>query len=156
VSSRQPQYYGYAELADRIAAVLGVRPSLSLLRGAAAEARRRDQRQGLRRGRPSITTGMPHPRPSTRRPATFDPLEVETWLAGHPALAWDQALQTARDRLADGQDVEDVVSAALQAGISWSALTELINAHQHTSWTKAWVHRRYRHLEPARPTPPAR
>ena len=154
MSNDRPATYGYKELADHIEAVLGERPSASLLRGARAEARRAGAHPTrARRVRPSLTAGMPPPLPPLARtaPARFDAEQIKTWLAHHPAHAWDRAVTSARERLAAGQPVEEVVVDALRAGLAWSVLTTLINAAAVAAGgrarTKSAIHQRYRHLD---------
>lgn len=156
VSTDRPATYGYEQLADRIEAVLGERPSASSLRAARAEARRWETRRiGARRVRPGLTTGMPAPLPAASRtaPARFDAEQVEIWLAHHPAHAWEQAIARTRERLASGDEITGVVVAdALRAGLSWSVLTDLINertvADGGRARTRAAIHYRYRHVDP--------
>ena len=146
-----PRTYGYKELADRIEAVVGERPSLSSLR---AERAAYSRGLGQRGKRPRITAEMPHPMrsDSPTAAARFSVSAIEAWLARHPRLMWDRAVQEAGTRLAAGDDVEAVVAGALRDGISWSVITRLLNEHAEavggTPITKAGVHKKFRHLEP--------
>lgn len=90
----------------------------------------------------------PLPAPSPTAPAQFDASAVESWLADHPRKAWDAVETTANESLASGTAVETVVSEALAGGLSWQVITDLISAHDGRQWTKAGVHKKYRHLEP--------
>lgn len=146
----EPRTYGYKELADRIAAVLGEHPSLSSLRAARAAQSRRIAESHLR---PSVTAGMPRPLPADSRTAAarFSAEAVEAWLSGHPRTQWDRAERDARERLAADEDVEQVVDGALRAGLSWSVITQLLNEHAVVTggrtMSKAGVHKKYRRLE---------
>ena len=144
----EPATYDYLELADRIEAALGQRPALSSLRAARTADRRRAAPRSWRR--PSLTTSMPDPVPasSPTAPARFDAGAIETWLANHPCRTWDAAVDAARERLASGDPVETVVAQVLEAGLSWQVITEVISAHDQRVWTKAGIHKKYRHLEP--------
>ncbi len=139
--------YSYEDLADRIEAVLGERPSLSSLRAAPAE----DQRRGAKKGRPRITAGMPRPRPSATRtsPARFAPEDIEAWLADHPRRRWDAARQLAGERLAQGHDEEEAVRLALEDGLSWAAIAEVLSTHEGRTVAKSSAYFRFGHLDQA-------
>ena len=143
--------YSYEDLADRIEAVLGERPSLSALRAAHAE----DQRRGAKRGRPRITAGMPRPRASASRtaPARFASVDVEAWLTTHPRRRWDEALRLAGERLAQGDDEEATVRAALEAGLSWAAIAGLLSVHEGRPVAKSSAYYRFGHLDRTPPEP---
>ncbi len=138
--------YGYEELAARIEQVLGERPSPSALRAARAQGRRTESTLT----KPRLTVGMPAPLPASSRtaPAAFDVEEVERWLAGHPRVAWNQAVAQAEQALARGEDVESVISQALAHGLSWRTITTVLVEHDGQSRSTAGVHKRYRHLGP--------
>lgn len=139
--------YGYEELAARIEEVLGERPSRSVLRAARAQSRRTESTLT----KPRLTVGMPAPLPAPTRtsPAAFDVDEVERWLAGHPRLAWNHAVDQAERALERGDDVELVISRALADGLSWRTITTLLVEHDGHARSTAGVHKRYRHLGPA-------
>lgn len=136
--------YGYEELAARIEQVLGERPSPSALRAARAQSRRTESTLT----KPRLTVGMPAPLPAPSRtaPAAFDVEDVERWLAGHPRVAWNQAVAQAEQALARGEDVESVISQALAHGLSWRTITTVLVEHDGQSRSTAGVHKRYRHL----------
>ena len=150
MTTRTPRTYGYTELADRIEAVLGQRPSLSTLRAARTTS---DRGQVESRMKPRLTAGMPLPMPSDSptAPARFLARDVEKWLTKHPILRWVHAADVARERLAAGESEEAVVAAALRDGLSWSLITELINERADATggptWAKSGIHKKYRHLE---------
>lgn len=137
--------YDYEQLVARIEAVLGERPSTSALRAAAAQQRR----TANPRTKARLTAGMPPPLPATSRtsPARFDAEEIESWLASHPRLAWQQATEQARDGLRHGGDTEQVIAQALRAGLSWRTITALLIEHDGRPRTMAGVHKHYRHLQ---------
>lgn len=132
---------GYPELADRITATIGIRPARSTLRAAVSRPKPTPSR-----GRPSITAGMPQPLPSDRptQPARFDTAQVERWLANHPLLAWNRAVTTAREQLAAGREVEQVIAEARSHGLPWRTITELVGSAQDVPTTVAGVHKKYR------------
>ena len=136
--------YGYEELAARIEQVLGELPSPSALRAARAQGRRTESTLT----KPRLTVGMPAPLPAPSRtaPAAFDVEDVERWLAGHPRVAWNQAVAQAEQALARGEDVESVISQALAHGLSWRTITTVLVEHDGQSRSTAGLHKRYRHL----------
>ncbi len=138
--------YGYEELASRIEDVVGERPSRSSLRAAPAQARRAESTLT----KPRLTVGMPAPLPGASRtaPAAFDVDEVERWLAEHPRLAWNRAVDEARRALDQGVDLELVITRALGRGLSWRTITTLLVEHDGLARSTAGVHKRYRHLAP--------
>jgi hypothetical protein len=144
VSEPRRATYGYEELAARIEQVLGERPSPSALRAARAQSRRTESTLT----KPRLTVGMPAPLPAPSRtaPAAFDVEDVERWLAGHPRVAWKQAVAQAEQALARGEDVESVISQALAHGLSWRTITTVLVEHDGQSRSTAGVHKRYRHL----------
>lgn len=133
--------YTYRELADRIEQELGERPSLSLLRGARAEARRT---QGLQ-PKPRVLLGLPAPLPATSKtaPAAFSVEDVEAWLKQHPRREWNHAMASARERLAQGEEEGSVVAWARDQGLSWQNITDLLVEHDGVSRSKTGVHNRY-------------
>lgn len=150
MNTPRPETYDYAGLSDRIEQALGERPSQSSLRAAGVES----NRPRLLRRRPNLTTGMPRPLPSPSRTAkaSFSSSEVEAWLAQHPRRVWDQAIETVRERLAAGDELEVVVAHALRSGLSWSVITQVVNERNQMSgqgrqYTKAGIHKRFRHLD---------
>jgi hypothetical protein len=147
VSTSRGETYGYTELAARIEAVLGQRPSVSTLRAERAEARRRGPRRGRR---PGLTDGMPAPLPAPTRtsPAQFDAAEVERWLVDHPLRGWNRAVEVAREGLTAGEDTKTVVAAALRQNLSWSVIAQLLSERDGQGWSKAWVHTKFRDLAP--------
>ena len=149
--SSEQRTYGYAEIAERIADVLGEgeRPSLSTLRGAAAQARRTSA-PGTR---PRITLGMPDPLPHARTaPARFDVVDVEQWLATHPLRRWLRAVEELHQELLRAGETEQAIRRALEAGLSWRQITKVLVAVDHKSRTPGGVHKKYRHLSgPALP-----
>lgn len=149
VSDPQKATYGYEELAARIENVLGERPSLSALRAARAE----DRRTRSTLTKPRLTVGMPAPLPSPTRtsPAVFEMDEIERWLAHHPRLAWNRAVEQAQRALARGDDIDRVIAQALADRLSWRTITLLLVEHDGRVRSTAGVHKRYRHLgTPAR------
>jgi hypothetical protein len=144
VSEPRRATYGYEELAARIEQVLGERPSPSALRAARAQSRRTESTLT----KPRLTVGMPAPLPAPSRtaPAAFDVEDVERWLAGHPRVAWNQAVAQAEQALARGEDVESVISQALAHGLSWRTITTVLVEHDGQSRSTAGLHKRYRHL----------
>ena len=136
--------YSYAVLADRIEEALGERPSLSALRAAAAK----DRRTGSTLPRPRVTVGMPQSLPSTSRtaPAEFDAGEVEDWLAHHPRLMWQRAVDQMSAALSRGVPEAQVVSAAVAAGLPWRTVAAQLHAHDGRARTVAGIHKRYRYL----------
>lgn len=86
------------------------------------------------------------PRASRTAPAEFDVGEVEDWLEQHPRLGWNRALSGMRDRLARGDDTEQVVEAALAGGLSWRTITALLVENDGRRRSVTAVHKRYRHL----------
>ena len=98
--------------------------------------------------KPRLTVGMPAPLPAPSRtaPAAFDVEDVERWLAGHPRVAWNQAVAQAEQALARGEDVESVISQALARGLSWRTITTVLVEHDGQPRSTAGVHKRYRHL----------
>lgn len=147
--SSQQRTYGYAEIAERIAAALGERPSLSTLRAASAQTRR----TSTPKARPRLTLGMPQPLPHARTaPAQFDAAEVDRWLANHPLRGWLAAVEQLRQDLQTTGETEGTIARALQAGLSWRQITRILVEVDHKSRTTGGVHKKYRHLtDPAPP-----
>jgi len=138
--------YTYRQVADRIEQELGVRPSLSLLRAAAAEERRR----GLRDGMPRLTLGMPEPEPraSATSVVLFSRSAIEAWLRRHPRRLYQSAVD-AVTKSASGSErqLEAAVRRARVARVSWRDIAEGISAGSQLPASRAWTHRRFRHLE---------
>lgn len=126
----------YAQVADRIEAVLGERRALSALRAGATRER---TATGLRN---RITAGMPAPTPGAPgSPSLFDEDEIEAWLAQHPRREW----VALREQLvaASPADRPAVVSRARAAGMSWRAIADIVNAADGTTWTRQWAQQKY-------------
>lgn len=140
-----PATYGYKQVADRIEHVLGERPEESTMRTALVRRRRTAGR------RPGIATGLPAPLPSEKLPARFSADAVEEWLAAHPRLAWDQAVQEAREGLAAGKSTAVIVHGARTRGLSWRQITEILNTHDGGHRSVSGVHKRYRRLDEVQP-----
>lgn len=135
-----PATYTYEQLAAAIEQALGVRPALSTLRAAQAEAR---TAVGTRRR--SLTAGMPAPLPSTGGPALFDAATVDRWLADHPRRALQKATEQATDALRAGTSEAQVVARARENGLSWRQITAVLNTVGPRRRSVAAVHRRYQH-----------
>ena len=130
------RHYTYAELADRIAAELGERPSLSTLRAAGATASHGTN------SRVRITAGMPPPAAHTvDGRAVFRATAIEQWLRRHPR----RAQQAARDRLQTASPARRAaaVDRARQAGLSWQEVVDVINAADGTARTRQWAQQRF-------------
>lgn len=130
------RHYTYIELADRIAAELGERPSLSTLRAAGAVSDHGTN------SRVRITAGMPAPEPQTvDGRAVFRASAIEQWLRRHPR----RAQQAARDRLQAASEARrpDAVARARQAGLSWQEVVDVINAADGTTRTRQWAQQRF-------------
>lgn len=138
--------YTYPQVADRIEEELGVRPSLSSLRSAAAEGRRR----GRRGGTPRLIMGMPDPEPraSATAVAHFSRTAIDAWLRRHPRRRYEAATQ-AVTAFADGpnRQLETAVRRARSAGVSWTDITAALSAGSATPASRAWTHRRFSHLD---------
>jgi len=147
VTTPTPATYSYDQVAERIEQVLGEQPSRSALRAAPLRQRR------TRGRRPGLTAGMPAPLPSPSKTirARFSATAVEEWLAVHPRLEWARAIRDAKESLAAGQPIEDVVSAALSEGLSWRQITAILNEHDGGHRSVSGVHKRYRSLDEAQP-----
>lgn len=118
--------YRYPDVAARIEAVLGVRPSLTTLRAAAAE----QTRTGLRPGHERITAGLPRPLPTPPGVAAeFDQAAIEEWLADHPRLRRARAAAAAAAAIAAGDVETAVVAQARAAGVSWARIVEILVDH---------------------------
>ncbi len=139
MSKRRPATYGYAEVADRLEEELGVRPALSTLRNAAAVAGRGIQSP------PRITDGMPAPLPAPSRttPAQFDRAQIERWLRRHPRKVERRVIENALAALDEGQPEARVVKRARAKGLSWRAITALLNEHDGRGRGLSAVHKLY-------------
>lgn len=126
----------YVEVADRIEVALGVRPSSSTLRAAAAYGRR-----GTVRTR--VTAGMPAPVGITRpgSPALFSASAIDRWLAHHP---WHR-IRTLQERIvaATPSHRTRVVQRARAAGLSWQEIADAINEADGTSHARQWAQQRF-------------
>lgn len=130
------QQLTYAEVAARIEAVLGERPSLTTLRDAASRA------ATLPNPRNRVTAGMPRPTPGPPgSPSLFDAAEVDAWLASHPRRTWSDL----RAAIADAKPEERAaaVASARAAGISWQTVADVINAADGTDFTRQWAQQKY-------------
>lgn len=137
--------YSYAQVSERIAAVLGKTPSRSALRAAAAESVRSDHTNS----RVRLTAGMPAPLPTSSRttPAQFDAAEVERWLEHHPRTQW---LQVYRDLAAaaavhERSDLELAVRSARAHGMSWRSIAAAITEGSGQPYSYQGVYKAYRH-----------
>lgn len=120
-----PATYGYAQIADRVDQVLGVRPAISTLRTAKVAQRRT---AGLRARHDRITAGMPEPL-TTSQPgesARFDAAQIEHWLANHPRVLKQQAEDAAIRALGRGDPELQVVRQARIAGLPWSRISRIL------------------------------
>lgn len=139
-----PGSYSYTDLADRIEAVLGVRPALSTLRAAAAKDRRT---HGLRPRHDRLTAGMPPARETgPRGRAGFDADQVEQWLADHPRLLKQHARIAAQTALSRGDQEIDVVREARASGLPWLQIAELLTGHDGKPRTRQGLIKRYQAL----------
>ncbi len=148
MTSEAPRTYTYAEMAEEIESALGVRPALSTLRAARAEARRTAAGQS----RPRLTLGMPSPQAgSTPGVAVlFLADEVDEWLSRHPWREWFTAretLEAAASSATTAEELAEPVARARKAGMSWRQITDVLNAHGPVVRTMSAVHRAYRHLD---------
>lgn len=142
--------YSYAQVSDRITAVLGETPSRSALRAAPAES----VRSVHTNSRVRLTAGMPAPLPSTSRtsPARFDAEAVEQWLKGHPRLQRQQAyreLAAAAAGAAEAQEplrLEPAVRAARSHSMSWRSIAVAIAEGSGRPHSHQGVFKAYRHL----------
>lgn len=141
-----PGTYGYQDVADRIEAVLGVRPATSTLRGATAQDRRTE---GLRPRHDRVTAGMPRPlsEVSPERQARFDADQIERWLANHPRLRKQRAEHAALQGLTSGAREVDVVRTARAAGLTWARIASILTDHDGHSRTRQGLMKRYRMLK---------
>lgn len=131
------EHYTYDQVADRIAAELGVpRPATSTLRTAAATADRGTNQ------RVRVTAGMPRPE-QTRvgRQVVFTAAAIDTWLANHPA----RAVRRVRAALAAAapDDRQSAVDQARAAGLSWAEVADTIATVDGSSRTRQWAQQRY-------------
>lgn len=128
--------YRYTDVAARIEAVLGVRPSLTTLRAAAAE----QTRTGLAPRHDRITAGMPRPLATPPGAAAeFDQEAIDTWLSGHPRRRRAQAEEAAVAALSAGSPEVVVVSNARAAGVRWARIVEILVDHDGRRRTIAGV-----------------
>jgi len=138
--------YTYPQVVDRIEEELGVRPSLSSLRAAAAEGNRRGRRGGI----PRLTMGMPapEPRPSATAVVHFSRTAIDSWLRSHPRRRYEAAVQAVTAAAAGPQRrLETAVRRARAVGVSWTDITSALTAGSATPASRAWTHRRFSHLD---------
>jgi hypothetical protein len=138
--------YTYRQVADRMEEELGVRPSLSSLRAAAAE----DRRRGARDGMPRLTLGMPDPEPRASATAAvlFSRTSIEAWLRRHPRRTYLAALAAVTKSAAGSErQLETAVRRARAAKVSWRDIAEAISSGSVVPASRAWTHRRFRHLD---------
>ena len=127
--------YTYPDLVERIAEVLGERPSVNSLQRGDAPGR-------PVRGR--ITVGMPKPlNPDDKAGVIFDADAIDTWLDQHPRRARQRAEKALADHLGGGGSRREGVEQARAAGIPWRRITEIINEVQGVGWTHQNVAKRY-------------
>jgi hypothetical protein len=135
--------YGYEELATRIEQELGVRPSPSALRAAAAASRRTSTTQA----RPRVTAGLPTPRPKPYRtsPAVFSADEIDAWLADHPRWHWMAAVGQFRAVLQDPMvPTRQAVAQGRSLGLTWAQITEGLRDVRQDTRVRAAIHKAYR------------
>lgn len=138
--------YTYPQVADRIEEELGVRPSLSSLRAAAAEGRRSGHRSGI----PRLTMGMPDPEPRASATAAvhFSGSAIDAWLRRHPRRRYQAATQTVTAAASGPQrKLETAIRRARAVGVSWTDITKALSAGSATPASRAWTHRRFSHLD---------
>lgn len=147
--------YTYPQVAARIEEELGVRPSLSALRAAAAEERRR----GAKGGVPRVTLGLPspEPRPSATAPVLFSQAAIEAWLKKHPRRGYAAAVETLQragygprpEREGEARRVrrENVIRRARAIGVSWSDIAHALSAGSAAPISRAGAYQRFRHLD---------
>ena len=133
----QEHLYTLAEVADRISQELHVRPALSTLRAAAADARR-----GSTPAR--LTDGLPAPlNPGRHGSQTlFDPNAVDAWLAHHPR----RRIRQLQDRLAAASPEfrHRAVATARRAGLSWQQIAAAISRADGRRYSRQAAQQRYR------------
>lgn len=147
--------YTYRQLADRIEAVLGRRPSVSTLRAATATTRRTTTSQS----RPRLTLGMPPPEPAPTRtaPARFDAAKVEAWLATHPLRRWLAADADYRAALRDPtRPIDATIALARRRGLTWTQITTGLHDECGDRRSRAGIYKAYRHATEQRDSLPPR
>lgn len=130
------RHYTYTELADRIAEVLGERPSESTLRAAPAAGGRETN------SRVRLTAGMPAPLAGRVAGRTvFAAAAVESWLAAHPR----SEVRRAQDRLVAAPAHERVaaVRRGRQAGLSWQQIADALGAADGRRYSRQWAQHSY-------------
>jgi hypothetical protein len=135
---RSGRRYSYAEVADRVEAVLGVRPQLSTLRAAAAaDARVRGTNSRVR-----VTAGMPAPiKQVPGYPTEFDANAIEHWLANHPRAQGTQQMQLLAN--ASPKQRDKAVARARAAGLSWQQIADAIGQAEGKTYSRQWAQQRY-------------
>lgn len=136
--------YTYAQVAERIAEVLGVRPSPATLRAAGASSRR----HGRTDSRVRLTAGLPAPVLQTPgHPTRFDAEQIEAWLANHPRLGRARAIATYHGLLGRPEVVEEeAVAYALRQGLSWTQIAGGLHQVRGDERGRSTIHAHYRHL----------
>ncbi|MGB8385149.1 MAG: hypothetical protein WCG47_28565 [Dermatophilaceae bacterium] len=139
-----PLTYTYREVADRVEQVLGVRPSLSSLRAAAAEARR--TRSVRRRAR--LTLGMPpaEPAPSRTTPAVFSQAKIEHWLANHPRAGHLAAYRALVAAARQSRNLDAAVQQARRDGLTWQHVADALSEGSGVTRSRSWAHLTYHHV----------
>lgn len=133
------RYYTYTELAEQIEVVLGVRPSLSTLRAAAAATGRGTN------SRVRITACMPLPRPglSDDGHAVFAAGAVDRWLAHHPRRRVAREQERLGRAAVSRRDV--AVVRAREAGLSWQQIADAVAAADGRAYSRQWAQQRWGH-----------
>lgn len=132
-----PDSYTYNQVADRIAEVLGVRPSASTLRAGSSATG-----EGRLTGRVRVTAGMPAPRRGlVDRRAVFDAAAIEGWLANHPHRAQRRAVVALEQ--APTFDLDIAVAGARAAGLSWAQVAAALTITTGVSRTRQWAQWRF-------------
>lgn len=128
--AKQPALLTYTQVADKIAAALGTRPSISTLRTAHS-------------GRGGIVDGLPapiHPRHGNRSPL-FSEDDIDTWLANHPRRARERQIQHLSKQPPEARF--DAVAHARAAGLSWADVAQAISRADERPMTRQAVQQRY-------------
>lgn len=133
--------YTYQQVADRIEAVFGARPSLSTLRAAGAKSSSGTD------ARVRITAAMPEP-VSRREGGTtlFDQEEIERWLEAHPRRVQHQSVQVFEKLLQREGVSQEAVAFARGQGLSWEQIRKAISSATGEKHSKSSLHARFRHL----------
>lgn len=130
------EVYDFGQLADRIHAVLGERPSPSTLRAAAASADRGTN------SRIRLTAGMPAPLPErVGRRRVFAAAAVEQWLQRHPRTVVRTQLAALADTPVPARPA--AVQRARQAGLSWQQIAAACAAADGVRYSRQWAQQKY-------------